>query len=98
VYPPSTIRYVPVMYEASSQTKKRIAWANYLGSPTRLSNALDPSSSLNCASALPIFSMCRKEAGVKIVPGHTQFTRIPNGARSMAMFLVIRRMGPLLAL
>ena len=35
VYPPSTIRWDPVMNDASSDAKKRIAWAISLGSAQR---------------------------------------------------------------
>src|ERR1044072_2122958 len=43
VYPPSTIKCVPVMNDASSEARNKIGYATSRGSPTRLSRCLGAS-------------------------------------------------------
>src|SRR5688572_19028873 len=98
VYPPSTIRGVAVMKEASSEAKKRMAYATSRGWPTRLSRCKGALLARKVSSLILARAMCFSVAEVRIVPGQTQLTRMLYGARSMAMQRVMFTRAALVAL
>ena len=87
------------MYDASSDAAIRITFATSCGSPNRLIMPRWPRSIFSASSLVtPRLARASASAGVFMTPGHTQFTRMLNGARSMAIDLDMLTMAALLAL
>src|ERR1700722_13874785 len=90
VNPPSTSQAAPVTKEARSEARKTTMPETSSGVPKRFSISTCFARFLNtCLRVLPtdgiIESASRSQRGVWISAGHTQFTRILSGARSIAI-------------
>src|ERR1700730_19244931 len=82
VKPPSTTISVEWTYTDSSDARNRTAFAMSLASPKHLNGT--PANNFSARASPASCVELRPQIGVLIIPGTTEYTRMPRGASSLA--------------
>ena len=75
--PPSTIRVVPVMKDASREASQRMGQAISSGDAQRPMSDVSLRSVLSCSTLLPALRALPTWKSVNVEPGHTALARTP---------------------